>query len=96
MRLPDEKLKMMVAEKIVKDDLTVKKTEKIIENILDDLTKDDEEKHSQNIKGLINIKIYVNTLKSAFKAIKDNCTNAKYSEKDMGDYVEVVVQIPKR
>lgn len=96
LRLPDEKLKMMVAEKIVKDDLTVKKTEKIIENILDDLTKDDEEKHSQNIKGLINIKIYVNTLKSAFKAIKDNCTNAKYSEKDMGDYVEVVVQIPKR
>ena len=87
---------MKVAEKIVNEDLTVNKTEKVIENILDDLTKDDEEKHSQNIKGRINIKIYINTLKSAFKAIKENCTRAKYIERDMGDYVEVVVQIPKQ
>ncbi len=96
LRLPDDDLKREVTAKIVKQDLTVNKTEKLIEDILDDLTKDDEEKHSQNIKGLINIKIYLNTLKTAYKAIKDNCETAKYSEKDMGDYVQVTVQIPKK
>ena len=95
LRLPDKKLKKKVAKKIVNEDLAVNKTEKVIENIWYDSTKDDEEKHSQNIKGRINIKIYINTLKSAFKAIKENCTRAKYIERDMGDYVEVVVQIPK-
>lgn len=96
LRLPDDDLKREVTAKIVKQDLTVNKTEKLIEDILDDLTKDDEEKHSQNIRGLINIKIYLNTLKTAYKAIKDNCETAKYSEKDMGDYVQVTVQIPKK
>lgn len=95
LKLPDDDLKRKVTNKIIKEDLTVKKTEKIIEDILNDLIKDVDEEHNQNIKGRINVKIYTNTLKKAYKAIKENCPEAKYKEVDMEDHVEVIVNIPK-
>ena len=68
----------------------------MIDDMLDNLIKKDEPEISQNIKGHINFKIYLNTLKNAYNAILDSGVEAKYAEKDMGDYVEVVVKIPKR
>lgn len=96
LRLPDDELRKKVLDRVIKDDLTVKETEKLIENILDDLTKEEEAEVGQNIKGLINFKIYLNTLKNAYNAIKESGVEAKYREKDMGDHIEVVVQIPKK
>ncbi|MBW4827762.1 MAG: nucleoid occlusion protein [Clostridiaceae bacterium] len=96
LKLPDDQMKEEVLNKVIKEDLTVKKTEKLIEDILDDLTKEEESEPNQNVKGLINFKIYLNTLKNAYNAIKETGIEAKYKEKDMGDHIEVVVQIPKR
>ena len=96
LRLPDDDLQRKVLEKVVKNDLNVKKTEKLIEDILDDLIKEEEKETKQNVKSLINFRIYLNTIKNAYIAIKDSGVEAKYIEKDMGDYVEVVVKIPKK
>ncbi|HHV25597.1 MAG TPA: nucleoid occlusion protein [Tissierellia bacterium] len=96
LKLPDDEMKEEVLHKVIKEDLTVKKTEKLIEDILNDLTKEEESESNQNVKGLINFKIYLNTLKNAYNAIKETGIEAKYKEKDMGDHIEVVVQIPKR
>ena len=95
LKLPDEELQKEVLQKIVSRDLTVKKTEKLIKDILDDLTKEEEPKTRQNVKGLINLKIYINTLRNAFTAIKESGINAEYEQKDLGDFVEVTVKIPK-
>lgn len=96
LKLPNDEMKEEVLHKVIKEDLTVKKTEKLIEDILNDLTKEEESESNQNVKGLINFKIYLNTLKNAYNAIKETGIEAKYKEKDMGDHIEVVVQIPKR
>lgn len=96
LKLPDDEMKEEVLNKVIKEDLTVKKTEKLIEDILNDLIKEEESESNQNVKGLINFKIYLNTLKNAYNAIKETGIEAKYKEKDMGDHIEVVVQIPKR
>lgn len=96
LKVPDDDIKREVLNKVIKEDLTVKKTEKLIEDILDDLTREEKSEPSQNIKGLINFKIYLNTLKNAYNAIKETGIEAKYKEKDMGDHIEVIVQIPKR
>ena len=96
LKLPDADLQRKVLEKIIKNDLNVKKTEKLIEDILDDLTKEEEKETKQNVRSLINFRIYLNTIKNAYTAIKDSGVEAKYIEKDMGDYVEVVVKIPKK
>ena len=44
----------------------------------------------------MSMKLYVNTLKQAYDAIINTGVDAKYNEIDKGDYLEVVVKIPKR
>ena len=58
-------------------------------------TEDDSDK-KQNIKGTMGIRIYLNTMKQAFDAIIGTGIEAKYNEVDKGDYMEVVVKIPKK
>jgi len=95
LKLPDEEMQMYVLDKIIKKDLTVKKTESLIKSLLEDLVKEKEPVHKQNIKGMINFKIYLNTLRNAYTAIKESGIDAKYEQKDLGDYIEVTVKIPK-
>lgn len=95
LKLHDEELQLKVLEEVEAKDLTVKKTEKVIENILDQLTKPKEEEKRQKIKSAFNFKIYLNTLKNAYQAIKQSGLNAEYQQLDKGEYIEVVVKIPK-
>lgn len=96
LKLPDYELQRKVLDRVIKDELNVGKTEKLVNDILDTLIKEEENvKKKNNIKGLISMKIYINTIKNAFKAIKQSGVNAKYKEEDKGDYLEVTIQIPK-
>lgn len=95
LKLHDEALQIKVMEEIEKKDLTVKKTEKMIQDILDELTKPKEPERRQKIKSALNFKIYLNTLKNAYQAIKQSGLNAEYQQTDKGEYIEVVVKIPK-
>lgn len=95
LKISDNDLKREIVSKIIKNDLNVKKTESLIAGILNDLTAPKEEESQQKIKSMINIRIYLNTIKKAFSAIKDTGIDAEYKEVDKGDYVEVMVRIPK-
>lgn len=95
LKLPDKELQLEVLDKVIKNELTVKKTEKLIKGILEDITKDEEPKSKQIIKNIINYRIYLNTIKNAYNAIKDSGIDAKYEQSDMGDFIQVTVKIPK-
>lgn len=82
-----------VIKAVIKNNLTVKATEKLIDSLLLDPPQVDESK--QNIKYSINYKIYVNTVKHAYESILNTGAAVKYSEKDKGDYIEVTLKIPK-
>ncbi|MGL5330050.1 MAG: nucleoid occlusion protein [Peptostreptococcaceae bacterium] len=96
LKLPTEDLMKDVLDKIIKNELTVKKTEKLISDIIQDLEADDEPDKKQCVKASMGIRIYLNTMKQAFDAILNTGIKAKYNEIDKGDYMEVVVKIPKR
>ena len=96
LKLPDEETQSEVLEKVIKLDKTVKQTEDFIKDMLTAMTKEDEPDNKQNIKNLINFRIYINTLKNAYNAIKESGIDAEYAQKDMGDYIEVSVKIPKK
>lgn len=96
LKLPNEELMKEVLDKVIKNELTVKKTEKLIKDILEDLEAPDEADKKQNVKGSMAIRIYLNTMKQAFDAIIGTGIEAKYNEIDKGDYMEVVVKIPKK
>lgn len=97
-KLEDEDIIRKVIEKISKNQLTVKKTEAMIKDILanpKDEPKEDE-LPKRNMKAMINMRIYLNTIKQAYDMIKNTGIDAQYKEVEKDDYVEVVVRIPKR
>ncbi len=96
LKLPDEETQREVLEKVIKTDRTVKQTEDLIRDMLTAMTKEDDPENRQNIKSLINFRIYINTLKNAYNAIKESGVNAEYEQKDMGDFIQVSVKIPKK
>ncbi|WP_129599554.1 nucleoid occlusion protein [Anaerophilus nitritogenes] len=95
LKLHDEKLQLMMMKEIIEKDLNVKKTEKRITEILEEMTRPIEENSKQRMKSAFNFRIYLNTLKNAYNAIKETGLNAEYKQLDKGEYVEVVVKIPK-
>ena len=84
----------MDLKEIIDKDLTVKKTEDRIKSILEDLTEEKDD-NKRKIKSAFNFRIYLNTLKNAYNAIKDTGIKAEYNQKDKGEYIEVTVKIPK-
>ena len=96
LKLPTEELINEVLDKVIKNELTVKKTEKMIKDLLEGLESPQDSDKKQNIKGTMGIRIYLNTMKQAFDAIIGTGIEAKYNEVDKGDYMEVVVKIPKK
>lgn len=104
LKLPDDEMRVIVLEKIIKNELNVKSTESLIEDILDSFREkeleentnnDKKKKPKQNIKSLIDVKIYLNTVKKAYTAIKDFGVDVSYKEIDKDDHVEVIIKIPK-
>lgn len=94
LKLPEE-MREEVLARIIDRNYNVKQTDKFIEDILADISKVEEEVKKPSMRGLINTRIYLNTIKNAYKTIIDSGLEAKYKEVDKGDFVEIVVQIPK-
>ena len=81
-----------VLERVVHNHLNVKQTEKLIDDLLDGRSRQD--KNRDRIHH-INYKIYLNTLKKAFNQVKCLEKNAKFTQNDMGEFLEVKIIIPK-
>lgn len=96
LKLPDEKLQHKVIKNIVKKSLNVKKTEEMIEKLLDEIAATKDVASSEKkIKGKINYKIYVNTIKNTYKQILKTGFNIQYNQEDKGDYIEISIKVPK-
>lgn len=95
LKLPDDELRRVVLDKAIHNNLNVNSIENLVEDILDNLRKKDEKAYKQNIKSLVSVRIYLNTIKKAYKAIKENGINAEYGEEDKGEFVLVTIKVPK-
>lgn len=97
LRLHDAKLQKKVIKNIIEKHLSVRQTEKLVEDIMNKIKDDDKDKKKKTFKIAIkDVRIFVNSVKQLVKNIEDTGIKANYKEIDKGDYVEVVVQLPKR
>ncbi|WP_042835464.1 nucleoid occlusion protein [Thermoanaerobacter ethanolicus] len=99
LRLPDEELQKKALEVIVKKKLNVSQTEKLIQDMIDKITKQQEETKKANkkmMKFYKDIRIFVNTVKQAVDLMKKSGVPAEYIENDMEEYVEFVIKISKK
>ena len=95
LKLPDDNLRREVLDKVVSKNLNVSKTENLVEDMLNDLRNNEQIEYKQNIKSLINVRIYINTLKKAVKAIREYGIAVEYKETEQEDYVMINIKIPK-
>lgn len=86
----DGKDQIKILNRVVKNGLNVKKTEELIATL-----NKNKRRKSQNVKMRINYKIYVNTIKQAYKSIIDSGYEVEYNEIDKGEYIELTLKIPK-
>lgn len=92
LKLHDASDRKRVLERVVHNHLNVKQTEKLIDDIL--ASRDKAEKNRSHM-NYISYKIYLNTLKKAFNQVKSIEKDAKFTQNDMGEFLEVKIIIPK-
>ncbi|NLM03999.1 MAG: nucleoid occlusion protein [Clostridiales bacterium] len=95
LKVPDYELRKLTLEKIIKNDFNVKQTEEFIKDLLESITKGEKPKKQRNIRSFMNYRIYINTIKQAYDAIKEKAKDAEFSQVDRGEFIEVTVKIPK-
>ncbi|HZK57289.1 MAG TPA: ParB/RepB/Spo0J family partition protein [Clostridia bacterium] len=98
LKLPDESLREEALDEIIKSDLNVKQTEQLIKAIVEDMGKGKETSPvcpAKKIKGFMSYRIYVNTLRQTYEAIREKQNNAHFKQVDRGEYIEIIVKIPK-
>ena len=93
LRISDEAERRKLIDKIVKNNLNVKQTEKLVDEFL---ASQAELKRKRLKTSYISYKIYLNTIKKAFTQIKEMEGDAVFTQEDKGDCLEVKITIPKK
>lgn len=92
LRIPQEDVRKKLLAQVVEKGLTVRQTEELVEKTL-------EEKTAKPARGRTfiakDIRIFLNTIDHAIRTMQDAGILAQADRKDMGDYLEYTVKIPK-
>ena len=92
LKLSDENDRTKILKRVIDNNLNVKQTEKLIDDLLDGKEKAYRKKNKINY---ISYKIYLNTIRKAFNQVKTVEKNAKFIENDTEEFLEVKILIPK-
>lgn len=97
LKLKNEDQQLEVLHRIYKNNLNVRQTDDLIENLL--ITEEKnvrEQKKKKMMKAIKDMKIFVNTIKGTVKTIQDAGMPAEITEQENEDYLEVVIRLPKK
>ena len=92
LKLKDDDDRDQVMERVIVNNLNVKQTEKLIDDVLE---KKEAALRKRRKINYISYKIYLNTIRKAFNQIKEMEENAKIIQDDKGDFMEVKILLPK-
>jgi ParB family chromosome partitioning protein len=95
LKIDDEELLLNIVDKIIKKDLNVSATEKLIKSILEDVNME-KTKDKRYVRNFINYKIYINTIKNAYNEIVKTGIDAKFEQGESDEFIEIKVRIPKK
>ena len=98
LKLPTDRAREDLLKRIIKDSLTVKKTEELVENLLAGEKKPadpQEEEKKQRIKRYIkDIRLFTNTVQKAAQYMKDAGVPVEINEEKTGEYYEMTIRVP--
>ena len=93
LKLKNEEQQLDVLNRIYKNNLNVRQTDDLIENVL--IAEEEnirEQKKKKMMKAIKDMKIFVNTIKGTVKTIQDAGMPAEISESENDEYLEVVIR----
>ncbi len=97
LKLKNEALQLEALNRIYKNNLNVRQTDDLIEQML--ITEEKnirEQKKKKMVKAIKDMKIFVNTIKGTVKTIQDAGMPAEIIENENDEYMEVVIRLPKK
>lgn len=92
LKIHDDDSRQEIIKRVVGNNLNVKQTEKLIEDVI---RKNAEVERKIRKKNYISYKIYLNTIRKTFNQIKEMEKNAIISQEDKGEFLEVKIILPK-
>lgn len=95
LKIDDEEILLDLVEKIVKRELNVSATEKLVKSISEDVNSS-KLKDKRYVRNFINYKIYINTIKNAYNEIVKTGIKAKFEQDESDEFIEIKVRIPKK
>lgn len=95
LKLDDEELLLSIVDKVIKKDLKVSETEKLVNSIADDINQK-KIRDKRYVRNFINYKIYINTIKNAYNEILNTGIDAKFEQDETDEFIEIKVRIPKK
>ena len=96
LKLEDEKLQLQVLNTIYTKNLNVRQTDELVEQLLITNETQAKEKNKRKMKKIFkDMRLYLNTIRSAVKTIREAGLEADINENDYDDYLEVVIRLPK-
>ncbi len=97
LKLHDEQLQLKVLKHVCERSLNVKKTEELVEKVIDKCLNQDRDKPTERkfTKTIKDIRIFVNTIRQAIDLMKKSGINAKAAQIDRGEYIEFIIRVPK-
>lgn len=95
LKIEDEEILLNLVEKIVKKDLNVSATEKLVKSVMEDVNMN-KVNDKRYVRNFINYKIYINTIKNAYNEIIKTGINAKFEQEESEEFIELKVRIPKK
>lgn len=98
LKLPDPDAQNMVLKEIYDNELNVRETDQLVEKYIESAAAAEtasQEKVKRIVRVFRDMRIYINTIKSAISAIEETGQPVKMTQTDQGEYLEVVIQLPK-
>ncbi|WP_312700352.1 nucleoid occlusion protein [Sedimentibacter sp.] len=95
LKIEDEEILLSILEKVIKKDLNVNETEKLVSSIAEDLNIK-KMKDKRYVRNFINYKIYINTIKNAYNEIVKTGIDAMFEQQESDEFIEIKVKIPKK
>lgn len=95
LKIEDEEILLNIVDKVIKKELNVSETEKLVSSIAEDLN-EKKIKDRRYVRNFINYKIYINTIKNAYDEIVKTGIDAEFEQNESDEYIEIKVKIPKK
>ena len=98
MKLPDEESRLMMLQRMVREEMNVKRTEEAIQETLEEMRRLSVQRAEQREKRYVrssDFRLFTNTIKQSVEVIRRSGMDVLYEDRQEEDCCEIVIRIRK-